>query len=459
MSNDSVEKFGYKQELHRALTYRDLLVYGLIFMVPIAPFGIFGGVFQGSGGMIALAYAIGMVGMMITASSYAQMSKAFPMAGSVYTYAGRGIHPNVGFLAGWVILLDYVLVPTLLYIVAAIAMNSFVAAIPVWAWLLFFIVANTIVNYSGIELTAKVNKVVLVAELIVLAIFIVIGVIAVASGKGNGFSFDAFYNSDTFSIGLVLGAVSIAVLSFLGFDGISMLAEENKEKATEIGRAMVGALMLAGALFIVQTWIGAMLVPSPDKLIAEGDPAGTAFYAAAEVAGGVWLGKLTALATAIAWGFANALVAQAATSRLLYAMARDKQLPKFLAVVNKKSGSPVNATFVTGFISVALGLYMVTQREDFGLTLITTLVNFGALTAFIVLHISVIVHHKIRGGSSDNWRHLVVPIMGIVLLGFVVIKANVAAQQVGLTWAGLGIVLLLILIVSGRKPKLSGMSN
>jgi len=459
MSNDSVEKFGYKQELHRALTYRDLLVYGLIFMVPIAPFGIFGGVFQGSGGMIALAYAIGMVGMMITASSYAQMSKAFPMAGSVYTYAGRGIHPNVGFLAGWVILLDYVLVPTLLYIVAAIAMNSFVAAIPVWAWLLFFIVANTIINYSGIELTAKVNKVVLVAELIVLAIFIVIGVIAVASGKGNGFSFDAFYNSDTFSIGLVLGAVSIAVLSLLGFDGISMLAEENKEKATEIGRAMVGALMLAGALFIVQTWIGAMLVPSPDKLIAEGDPAGTAFYAAAEVAGGVWLGKLTALATAIAWGFANALVAQAATSRLLYAMARDKQLPKFLAVVNKKSGSPVNATFVTGFISVALGLYMVTQREDFGLTLITTLVNFGALTAFIVLHISVIVHHKIRGGSSDNWRHLVVPIMGIVLLGFVVIKANVAAQQVGLTWAGLGIVLLLILIVSGRKPKLSGMSN
>ena len=459
MSNDSVEKFGYKQELHRALTYRDLLVYGLIFMVPIAPFGIFGGVFQGSGGMIALAYAIGMVGMMITASSYAQMSKAFPMAGSVYTYAGRGIHPNVGFLAGWVILLDYVLVPTLLYIVAAIAMNSFVAAIPVWAWLLFFIVANTFINYSGIELTAKVNKVVLVAELIVLAIFIVIGVIAVASGKGNGFSFDAFYNSDTFSIGLVLGAVSIAVLSFLGFDGISMLAEENKEKATEIGRAMVGALMLAGALFIVQTWIGAMLVPSPDKLIAEGDPAGTAFYAAAEVAGGVWLGKLTALATAIAWGFANALVAQAATSRLLYAMARDKQLPKFLAVVNKKSGSPVNATFVTGFISVALGLYMVTQREDFGLTLITTLVNFGALTAFIVLHISVIVHHKIRGGSSDNWRHLVVPIMGIVLLGFVVIKANVAAQQVGLTWAGLGIVLLLILIVSGRKPKLSGMSN
>jgi len=250
----SVEQFGYKQELHRALTFRDLLTYGLIFMVPIAPFGIFGSVFNASGGMIALAYAIGMVGMMLTASSYAQMSKAFPMAGSVYTYAGRGITPSLGFLAGWVILLDYVLVPTLLYIVAAIAMNSFVASIPVWGWVIFFIVTNTIINARGIELTARVNRYFLLGELIVLALFIVIGLIAVAQGKGNGFSFDAFYNSSTFSVSLILGAVSVAVLSFLGFDGISMLAEENKEHADQLGRAMRAALLLAGALFIVQTW-------------------------------------------------------------------------------------------------------------------------------------------------------------------------------------------------------------
>src|SRR3954465_9240447 len=114
-----IERFGYTQELRRSLTFADLLVYGLIFMVPIAPFGIFGGVFQGSGGMVALAYAVGMVAMVFTALSYAQMVKAFPMAGSVYSYAGRGIAAPVGFLAGWVILLDYVLVPGLLYLVAA----------------------------------------------------------------------------------------------------------------------------------------------------------------------------------------------------------------------------------------------------------------------------------------------------------------------------------------------------
>src|SRR6478609_6670654 len=148
-----IEKYGYQQELHRSLSFGDLLVYGLVFMVPIAPFGIFGSVFQGSGGMVALAYAIGMVAMMFTALSYSQMSRAFPMAGSVYTYAGRGIAAPVGFLAGWVIILDYVLVPGLLYLIASVAMNSIVPAIPIWGWLVAFVVLNTVVNYLGIEFT------------------------------------------------------------------------------------------------------------------------------------------------------------------------------------------------------------------------------------------------------------------------------------------------------------------
>src|SRR6186713_2308693 len=147
---DDIGKYGYQQELHRSLSFADLLVYGLIFMVPIAPFGIFGSVFQGSGGMVALAYAIGMVAMMFTALSYAQMVRAFPMAGSVYSYAGRGIAPPVGFLAGWVILLDYVLVPGLLYLVASIAMNSLISSVPVWLWLVGFVLLNTAVNYMGI---------------------------------------------------------------------------------------------------------------------------------------------------------------------------------------------------------------------------------------------------------------------------------------------------------------------
>ena len=449
---ESIERYGYKQELHRSLSFTDLLVYGLVFMVPIAPFGIFGSVFQGSGGMVALAYAIGMVAMMFTALSYSQMSQAFPMAGSVYTYAGRGLAAPVGFLSGWLILLDYVLVPGLMYLIAAIAMNSLVPSIPVWIWLIGFVVLNTVVNYMGIEMTARVNKIMLGGELIVLAIFIVIGIVALAQGKGRGFDISPLYNADTFSLSLVLGAVSIAVLSFLGFDGISMLAEENKESAKAIGRSMIAALLLAGALFIVQTWVASLLVPDPDALISKGDPGGTAFYDAAAVAGGAWLSKLTALATAIAWGFANALVAQAATSRLLYAMARDRQLPSLLAKVHPKKGVPVNATLLTALVSLALGLYMA-SRDD-GITLLSTLVNFGALTAFLVLHVSVVWHYVVRNGSRDWWRHLVAPVIGFVILAFVVVNANVAAQTLGFVWLGIGLVLLVFLLVTGRRPSL-----
>lgn len=449
----NIEQYGYKQELHRSLSFGDLLVYGLVFMVPIAPFGIFGGVFQGSGGMVALAYAIGMVAMMFTALSYAQMSQAFPMAGSVYTYAGRGIAAPVGFLSGWMILLDYVLVPGLLYLIASIAMNSLVPSVPVWLWLVGFVLLNTAVNYMGIEMTARVNKVMLIGELIVLAIFIVIGVVALAQGKGRGFDLTPLYNPDTFSLSLVFGAVSIAVLSFLGFDGISMLAEENKESARAIGRSMVAALLLAGTLFIVQTWVASLLVPNPDQLISKGDPGGTAFYDAAAVASGPWLAKLTALATAIAWGFANSLVAQAATSRLLYAMARDRQLPSFLAKVHPRKGVPVNATLLTAVVSLALGLYMA-SRDD-GITLLSTLVNFGALTAFLVLHVSVVVHYLVRNGSRDWWRHLVVPVLGFAILAYVVINADVAAQTLGFVWLGIGVVLLVILVATGRRPSLT----
>jgi amino acid transporter len=451
-----LEKFGYRQELSRSLSYTDLLIYGLIFMVPIAPFGIFGSVYNGSGGMVALAYVVGMVAMMFSALSYAQMVRAFPMAGSVYSYAGRGIAPPVGFLAGWVILLDYVLVPGLLYLVASVAMHSLVPGIPVWLWLAAFVLLNTVVNYFGIQMTARVNRVMLIAELIVLVIFLVIGVVALAQGKGAGFSLSPLYNADTFSWSVVFGAVSIAVLSFLGFDGISMLAEESREDARRIGRAMVAALVLAGSLFIVQTWVAALLVPDAPGLLANGDPEGTAFYDAARVAGGGWLASLTALATAIAWGFANSLVAQAATSRLLYAMARDRQMPRFLSRINERHKVPANATLLVAAVSLALGLYMA-SRDD-GISLLSTLVNFGAMTAFLALHVAVVVHYVVRNGSRDWWRHLVVPVIGFLILLYVVINAKVAAQVLGFVWLGIGLIVLAVFYATGRRPALAGMT-
>jgi len=450
-ADSGIEQFGYKQELKRTLKFSDLLTYGLIFMVPIAPFGIFGGVFQASGGMIALAYIIAMVGMMFSANSYSQMAQAFPMSGSVYTYAGRGIGKPVGFIAGWMFLLDYILIPALLYFVAGLAMNGIVPSIPVWVWLLAFISLNTVVNYMGISLTARVNKVMLVAELVALAIFLVVGIVALTQGKGGGFSFDAFFNADTFSWPLVFGAASIAVLSFLGFDAIATLAEENTGTSKSLGRSMIYALLAVGVLFIAQTWVASMLVEDPAALIANGDPTGVAFYAAAETAGGRFMFILTAVSTAIAWGFANALVAQAATARLIFAMARDGQLPKFLAKVSDKRQVPWNATILVVVISVALGVFLTTLPD--GLVAISALVNFGAIMAFMLLNASVIWWFIVKQKSKRWFIHLIYPAMGLVVLAIVLYNARAAAQVLGLAWLAIGIIIAVVIKARGREIK------
>ncbi|GGE26874.1 porin [Pullulanibacillus camelliae] len=442
----SVEKLGYKQELKRSLSFWDLLIYGLIFMVPIAPFGIYGDVVTASKGMVALAYLIGMVGMIFTALSYARMSEAFPIAGSVYAYAGKGINPYVGFVAGWSILLDYILIPALLYVVSAQALTGMIPGVPSWIWLVVFILINTIINYFGIEFTAKANIVILIFELIVLALFIVIGIVAIAKGiNGAEFSFKPLYDPDYFSMHLVMGAVSIAVLSFLGFDAISTLSEETKGGVKSVGRATIASLVIVGVLFMVQTWVAALIFPDFNSF----DDIGTAFYQVADIAGGGWLGNLTAVATAIAWGIADALVAQAAISRVLYSMARDRKLPKGLAKVHPKYKTPYVSTVIVAVISLIVGLAFISN-----VGVLSSFVNFGALTAFLFLHVSVFVHYILKNKSKDYWNHFILPLIGFIIIGYVWLSLATQAKLLGLSWLAIGVIIAIVLAVRGKETTL-----
>ncbi|MFI7598276.1 APC family permease [Actinoplanes sp. NPDC049681] len=454
----SLERFGYRQELRRTLRFGHLVVYGLIYMVVIAPMGIFGSVFQASAGMVALAYLIGMVAMMVTASSYGVMAQAYPMAGSVYTYAGRAIAPWVGFLAGWTILLDYVLVPGLLSLIAAMAMNSILTAVPVWAWIVIFVCVNAGVNLLGIKSTRLSNNIFLAGQLIILAIYVVAAVVALAMGRGRGFSWEPIYTSGQFQLGVLATPASVATLSFLGFDALSTLVEDAKGGAKQVSRAMIAALGVTGLVFIAQTFLAALLVEDPATLIADGDPAGTAFFDTARVAAGPWLATLTALATALAWGLANNMVAQVATSRLLYAMARDRQLPAFLTKVSVTRSVPTNGILLTAAVSLALGLYMASRSD--GITLLASLVNFGALLSFIVVHLSVLARRRKLGpAAGPALRQWILPVLGVTILVGIIVHANILAQRVGLAWLTLGVLILLMLIATGRRPHLSGLDG
>jgi amino acid transporter len=439
----SLEQFGYREVLKRTLSTRDLVIFGMIFMVPIAPYSVFGFVWHDSRGMVPLAYLVGLVGMFFTAMSYAAMSQAFPIAGSVYTYAQRGLHEIAGFFSGWLILLDYILVPALLYIVSAVALRPMFPGAPQWAWLLGFIGFNAVVNLIGIQFTARVNIYLLVMQLVTLALFVVLGLLALYGGRGaGGLTLRPVYDPRVFSIATVAGATSIAVLSFLGFDGISTLAEENGGGQNSVGRATLLALLLVGALFIVQTWIATDL--------AQGmrfDSPETAFYEISELAGGVWLRRLTIIAVVIASGIANAMVAQAAVSRILFAMARDGKLPAALAKIHPRFKTPYVSTLLVACISLIVGEAFSTRLDD-----LTRIVNFGALTGFVLLHLSVINHFFIRERSGNWLRHLLFPVAGLIVIAYVLFEMDKAAKIMGACWIVCGIAYYLVLTFVIKKP-------
>jgi len=439
----SLEQFGYQQELKRALTTKDLVVYGMIFMVPIAPFGVFGFVWNDAKGMVPLAYLLGLLGMFFTAMSYASMSRAFPMAGSVYSYVQRGLHEVAGFFSGWLILLDYILVPALLYIFSAVALRPLLPRVPDWIWLVAFVSFNAVVNLLGVQLTARVNRYVLGIELATLALFIVLGLGALYGGHGaGGLTVKPVYDPAVFSMATVAGATSIAVLSFLGFDGISTLAEESQGGQGAVGRATLLALLLVGLLFIVQTWIATDLAQGMRFSSPE-----TAFYEVAERAGGIWLRNLTLIVIVIASGIANAMAAQAAVSRILFAMARDRKLPTVLASVHPRYRTPYVSTLVVAAISLVVGLFFTKRVDD-----LTRIVNFGALTGFLLLHLSVINHYFIRERSGDWLRHLLFPLGGLLVIGYVLYEMDNAAKMMGACWIAAGIVYFVVLTFVLRKP-------
>src|SRR5215831_4012327 len=282
-TNGALEQFGYRQELKRSLTLFDLVVYGIVSIDVISPFSIFGLVFNASRGMVPFIYVVGIVAMAFTAMSYATMSRAFPMAGSVYSYAGRGIGEVAGFIAGWAILLDYILIPTLVYVVCAIAIQTVIPSVPRFVWIVLILSFNTTVALSGIEPAARMNRLFLLLQLAFLALFVVLAGIAIAQGVAH-LSPAPLFRPELITPGLIFGSLSIAVLSFLGFDGISTLAEETRGDAL-IGRATMIALVAAGALFILQTYIASLFVLGVERL-PPGEPTDAAFYNVAGVVGG-----------------------------------------------------------------------------------------------------------------------------------------------------------------------------
>lgn len=435
--NASLEQFGYKQELRRGMGLWDVVLYGVLFMVIIAPHSIWGLVQQDALGMSTLVYIVGFIAIFFTALSYVRMSNKFPIAGSVYSYVQRGINPHVGFISGWLILLDYCITPALLYVMVANWGTMLVPNSPWYLWVIVFVVFNTFVNIRGISMTRGIDFIIFAVEILAVIAFIALGCNFIMGGGGAGeFNADPLWQPGKVDAHFLAAGISIAALNFLGFDGISTLAEETNEPQKNIGRGILIALGLIIVCFVAQTYIASLV--QPDWQSWSPEHAENAWFYGCEMIGGELFRNIMLIINIVAIGIANIMNAQLAASRLLYSMGRDKVIPSIFGKVHPKYQTPwVGAIFIG---AVALVLSLVLTMAD-----LATLVNFGALASFIMLNFAVFwyffIKEKKRYSFGNIVKYLICPWLGILILGYVFTGFDVMTYALGVTWFVIGFII------------------
>ncbi len=428
----------------RVLSLRDLVLFGIAFVGPTAPYSMFGIATVKSQGHLPLVYLIAMVAMSFTAVSYGRMAAAFPEAGSTYVYASKALHPAAGFLAGWAMTLDYILIPMLSVIFVGLTANKVWPEAPYAAWVFATAGAITVINLRGIKMTTRANYLMNAIMGASLVWFILLAIRALWFGVGEGhlFSTRPFYNPQSFSFSNVMGATSLAVLSFIGFDGVSTLAEDAKNPRRDIGLATVLVCFIAGGLFVLESYLAQMVWPDYSVF----SPIETAFMDVGRLVGGNALFYFLSFVLVVA-GFASAITGQASASRLLCGMGRDRLLPyRIFGYVHPRLGTPVYSVLLMGGIHL-IGAMILKYTEA------AELVNFGAFIGFISVNLCVIRHFWLRKGlrEREHWfSNLIWPSLGFVVCFYIWLHLSRFALALGGVWMALGFVYLLWL-TRGRK--------
>src|SRR5215218_6715910 len=167
MTNDSREQ---ATTLERSLGLGSVVLIGLAYMTPLIVLGTYGVVAQLSNGTVPTAYLVTPVAMLFTALSYGRMASLYPVAGSAYTYVGKELGPQMGFLSGWLIQLDYFFLPMVAWLIGAAYLSAQFPGVPTPVWILAFILITTVLNVVGIKVAARANFLLMVLQLLVLGI-------------------------------------------------------------------------------------------------------------------------------------------------------------------------------------------------------------------------------------------------------------------------------------------------
>jgi putrescine importer len=407
----------------------DLVLYGIIVIQPVAPMSSFGVLSDRGRGHVVTAILLAMLGMLCTAVSYGRMARAYPSAGSAFTYVGKELHPALGFLTGWSMVLDYLLNPLICIIWCSKAvMGMLPGLLPYPVWAIVFFLLFTVTNLRGIEASARVNTVLAAVMGLVIVLFFAAAFRYLFRTHPPAAALTIpFYDPATFRVRDVLGATSLAVLTYIGFDGISTLSEEAENPRRNIMLATVLTCLAIGILAAAQVYLAQLVWPArepfPDK--------DTAFISVAGRAGGSIL-FTTITITLLVANVGSGIGAQLGAARLLFGMGRSNALPpRIFAALDPRRRIPRNNVLLVGVLAL-LGAFTLSYERG------AELLNFGALIAFMGVNLAAFLHSFVRG-RERRFDTLVPPLVGFGICLMLWLSLRTPAKLAGISWLLLGL--------------------
>lgn len=437
---------GHTISLEKSLSLTSVVLFGLAFMALTTVFSTYGIASKISNGMIVGAYIVALTVMLFTAYSYSIMSQRYPVAGSAYSYVQRAISPNLGFLTGWAIIMDYLFIPMVNFMLFGIFFHDAFPMIPEWAFILALLITVTCINLKGIKVAVTANLIIVVASILFAIIFSFYSIASVSANLGIEKVFGNMEPVINFSvedpIKYILAGASLLCFSFLGFDSVTTFSEEIKNPEKNIPKAIFLVTLLSGTLFITVSYFSYQIWPDY-SLFINLDSASSDIIR--EVGGNfLYSVFLTIFALSI---IGSALSSQASGARILFAMGRDGQLPtRFFGQLHPKYKTPTYNILLIGLIS--------TLAIVLSLGLLASFINFGAFIAFILVNISVIfIFLKEKERNLKNiFLFFVLPAIGAALDIWLFINLDPYSLLLGFIWFLLGVIYLLILTKAFQKP-------
>ena len=384
-------------------------------------------------GHVVTTILIAMVAMLFTAVSYGRMARIYPSAGSAYTYVGRELNPMAGYVVGWSMLMDYLLNPIICAILCAATARNVLPSVPYAAWAIAFVVLFTLLNLRGVQASGRVNAILAIGMSAVVVVFLAYAIryLAFIARPVGGAWLIPFYDPTTFVPSSLFRGTSIAVLTYIGFDGISTMSEEVENPRRNIMLATVLTCLVIGILSAVEVYVAQLAWPYngpfPESLVD------TAYVHVARRIGGPFLFQLLN-ATLLIANVGSGIASQFGAARLLYGMGRGNALPqRFFGALSPKTAIPRNNVLLVGAATL-VGVFLLTYERG------AELLNFGAFIAFMGVNAAALVHYRFRT-KEKVFLPMGIPLAGLLVSGFIWLNLGHNAQLLGVVWIAIGLLL------------------